>query len=121
MRRRDGRSRRLRLGRRLYRRLYRRRHGLRRGQGRQKRRRIDVTVWIRGAADAEVHVGLYPFGLAARADGADDVALTHRGPNRDSDRPEVDERDGPAVLGTDRQAEPLVRKLARVGDDSGCG
>jgi len=104
LRRRHRRSRGLRLRRRLN-----RRRRLGRRTRRQKRQWIDVPVRVDRPPDAEVHVGLGPFGLTARADGADDVAFAHSGPERHADRAEVDERDRPAVLGADRQAQPLVR------------
>jgi hypothetical protein len=89
--------------RRLSRRLGRRRR-LRRRPRRQERQRIDVPVRVGRPADAQVHVGLRSFGLTARADRPDDIALAHCCPDRHADRAEVDERDRPAVLGADRQA-----------------
>lgn len=86
--------------------------------GRQKCQRIDVPVRFRGVTNAEVHIRLRPLGLAARPDRADHVALAHLGPDRDPDRPEVDERDRPAVLGADRQAQTLMRHLTGICDDA---
>jgi hypothetical protein len=54
-------------------------------------------------------IWLRPLGLSARADRADDVALADLSPDRQGDRAQVDERDRPAALGSDRQAEPLPR------------
>jgi hypothetical protein len=99
-----------------------RRRLLRCAPGRQERQRVDVAVRVRGQADAQIDVRLGPLGLAARADRADDVALGDLGSDRDPDRAEMDERDRVPVLGTDRQAEPLLWKPAGEGDDSGrCG
>ena len=53
---------------------------------------------------------LRPLGLAARADRADDVALADLSPDGQGDRAQVDERDRPAVLGSDGQAEALSRQ-----------
>ena len=97
----------------LRRRLHRRRL-LRCMPWRQERQRIDIAVRIGRAADAQVHVRLGPFGLTAGADRGDDVALAHAGPDGDADRAEVDECDRPAVLGADRQAQPLMRQLSGV-------
>jgi hypothetical protein len=87
--------------------------------GRQERQGIDVPVRVGCSTDAEIHVWLGPLGLTARTDRADDVALAHGRPDRDPDGAEVDERDRPAVLGADRQAQPLMGQLPRVGDDAG--
>jgi hypothetical protein len=75
-------------------------------------------VRICGQPDAEVHVRLSPFGLAARADGAYDLALLDGRPDADPKRPEMDERDREAVLGPDREALPFVRYLAGERDDT---
>jgi hypothetical protein len=88
---------------------------------RQERQGIDVPVRVGRATDAEVHVGLGPLGVTARADRADDIALAHLRPDRDPDRAEVDECDRPTILGADRQAQPLMGQLPRVRDDAGRG
>jgi hypothetical protein len=89
--------------------------------GRQERQRIDVAVRVGRGADAEMHVGLGPFRVAAGADRADHVALAHLRSDRDPDRAEMDERDRPAVLGTDRQAETLGGQPPGERDDPRCG
>ena len=88
------------------RRLLRRRLNGRRLRGlarrRQERQRVDVTVRIRRVADAQVDVRLGPFGIAARADRADDVSFGDLRSDGHADRAEVDERDRPAVGGPNR-------------------
>lgn len=103
---------------RLRRRL--RRPGLRlpRGPRREQRERIQVAVRIGRQADTEMDIWLSPLGLAARPDGAHDIALFNRRSGAHTDRAEVDERDGVAVGGANRQTEPLVRQLARERDDA---
>jgi hypothetical protein len=91
-------------------------HLLRRLPGRQKRQRIDVAVGVRREADAQIDIRFRPLGLAARADRADDVALADLSPDRHPDRTQVDERDRPAVLGSDRQAEALSRQSSGERD-----
>jgi len=88
---------------------------------REERERIDVTVWIGGQANAEMDVRLGPLGIAARADGADDLPLLDRRPHTHADRPQVDERDRIPVRGANRQAQPFVRKPAREGHDPARG
>ena len=61
-------------------------------------------------------IRLRPLGLAARADRADDVALADLSADGQPDRAQVDERDRPAVLGSDRQAETLSRQSSGERD-----
>ena len=103
------------------RRLLDRWHLLRRLPGRQKRQGVDVAVRVRREADAQIDVRLRPLGLAARADRADDVALADLSPDGHPDRAQVDERDRPAVLGSDRQAEALSRQSSGERDHSARG
>ena len=119
-RRRRSRANRLRRrGSRLCRRL--RRPGLRLAHGprREERKWIEVAVRIRSQANPEMDVGLSPLGLAARADGSHDLAFLDRSPGAHTDRAEVHEGDRVAVGGANRQAEALVRQLARERDDAG--
>jgi hypothetical protein len=81
--------------------------------------RVDVAVRVGGQAHAEVDVGLGAFGLAARADRADDFALCDCSPHSNGDRPQVNQGDRIAVLGTDRQAAALMGNLAGERHDSG--
>jgi hypothetical protein len=83
----------------------------------EQRERVDVPVRLGGQPHAEMNVWLRPFGLAGRADRADDLAFADRGADRKSDRPQVDEGDGVSALGPDRQAEPFVRQPPGEGDD----
>ena len=76
--------------------------------GEAERQRIDVAVRIRGEADAEMDIRLRPLGLAARADSANDVALADLSSDGSPNRSQVDERDRPAVLGSDRQGRDPV-------------
>jgi hypothetical protein len=92
----------------------RRRSGLPDGQQRQ---RVEIPVRIGGQADAQMDVWLRSLGLAARADRSHDLPFADRRSNGQGDRSQVDEGDRIPVLGADRQAEPLARKPAGVGDD----
>jgi len=86
---------------------------------REQQLRVDVAVRVGGQAHAEVDVGLGAFGLAARPDRADDFALCDSSPHTNGDRPQVNQGDRVAVLGTDRQAAALTGNLARERDDPG--
>jgi hypothetical protein len=92
----------------------RRRSGLPDGQ---QRKRVEIPVRIGGQADAEMDVRLRSFGLAARADRPHDLSFADSRSNGQANRSQVDEGDGIAVRGADRQAEPLAREAAGVGDD----
>jgi len=81
--------------------------------------RIDVAVWVRGQANAEVDVGLGAFGLAARPDRANDFALCDGSPDSDCDRTQVNQGDRVAVLRADRQAAALTGNLTGERDDPG--
>jgi hypothetical protein len=89
------------------------------GPRREERKWIEVAVRVRSQANPEMDIGLSPFGLAARADGARDLAFLDRRPGAHTDRAEVHEGDRVAVGGANRQAEPLVRQLARERDHAG--
>ena len=75
---------------------------------------------VGGESNAEVDVRLFPLGVAARADRADDFALLELRPSGNADRAEVDERDRVAVGGADRQAQPLAGQLPDEGGDARC-
>jgi hypothetical protein len=105
---RSGRRRRCGFGRRWYRRQ-------RRGcERRQKQQRIEVALWIGCAADAEVHVRNGQLGHAARADGANDIALGHRRVPGHAERAEMEQRRGVPVGGLDRQR--LAARRHRSGE-----
>ena len=101
-----GRSRRSRGGGRL---------GLRSAR-REQAQWIEVAVRLGRDSDSEVDVRPGVLDLSARADGADALALLHRGPDTDAHGPEMDERDRVAVLGADRHAEPRMRQRAGERD-----
>ena len=67
-----------------------------------------------GHPDSEVDVRLGVLDLAARADGADALALLERGADPDADGPEMDERDRVPVLGANGDAE--TRTWQRAGE-----
>ncbi len=94
----------------------RRRLGRRRTRG-QQREGIDVSVRIGCQPDAELHIRLGPFRLTAGANRPDDLGLGHGGADRERSRSQVDERHRIAVLGTNCQAEPFAREVAREGHD----
>jgi hypothetical protein len=98
-------------------RVTRRRRRRRRRPGGEQRKRVEVPIWVGGQSDAEVDVRLGSFRLAARADRPHDLPLADRRPGRQGDRSQVHEGDRVAVLGADRQTEPLARQPAGEGDD----
>jgi hypothetical protein len=98
-------------------RLRRRRLLLRPARGKEAQR-IDVPVRFGGEPDPEIDVGLGPLGIAARPDRPHDVPFRYLSPGRDSDRPEMDERDRVPVRSPNREAEPLVRELTHERDDA---
>jgi hypothetical protein len=71
--------------------------------------------------DSKVHIRLGVLDLAARADGADALALLERGADPDADGPEMDERDRVPVLGADGDAEPRMWQRAGEGDHAARG
>jgi hypothetical protein len=71
--------------------------------------------------NSEVHVRLRVLGLAARADGADALALLERGADPNADGPEMDERDRIPVLGADGDAEPRLWQRAGERDHAARG
>ncbi len=85
----------------------------------EQRERVDVSVLFGGETDAEMHVRLRPFGVSARSDRSDDLALDDRGSDAQRDRPEVDKGDRIPVLRADRQAAPFAREPAGERDDPG--
>jgi hypothetical protein len=82
-----------------------RRSGRRARPSRQKRSGIDVSLRLRGNANAEMDVGLRELRLAARADRPDGVAFGDGGVRRDRDRAEMRERHGVAVRRLDGHAQ----------------
>jgi hypothetical protein len=71
--------------------------------------------------DSEVHVGLGVLDLAARADGADALALLERGADPNTDGPEMDERDRVPVLGANGHAETRMWQRAGKRDHAARG
>jgi hypothetical protein len=94
----------------------RRRRRLRRGARGQEPEWIDVTLLVARNAHPHVHVGLVELRLARRADGADRVALRDCLALLRAERPQVDECDGVAAAGLDRERQPVGRERARVRD-----
>ena len=80
--------------------------------------RVDVAGRVCCQANSEVDIGLGAFGLAARADRADDFAFIDGSPRSDRDRSQMNERDRIPVLRADCQAAASVRNLAGERDDS---
>jgi hypothetical protein len=87
-----------------------------RGPRGQERQRIDVTLSIRRHANAEIHVRLRELDIAARPDRTDGIALEDGRAAVDADRPEMEERDGVAVLCLDRHGLATTRDRAREAD-----
>jgi hypothetical protein len=85
----------------------------------QERKRIEVALRIDRAAHSEVDVGHRQLRLAARADGAYDLALRDGVAAPDGVRPEVHERDRVAVRRRDRQRLATDRHRPREGDRAG--
>lgn len=71
--------------------------------------------------DSEVHVRLGVLDLAARANGADALALLERGADPNADGPEMDEGDRVPVLGADGHAAPRVWQRAGERDHAARG
>jgi len=71
--------------------------------------------------DSEVHVRLGVLNLAARADGADALALLERGADPNADGPKMDERDRVPVLSADGDAEPRMWQRAGERDHAARG
>ncbi len=96
-------------------------HGSRRGKhrpGRKQGHRVDVVVGARADPDPEVHVGRWPFRLAARADHADRSALGDGVALDHGDATEVGQRDRVPVGGLDRDGAPVRRHRARERHDA---
>ena len=83
----------------------------------QQRKRVEVPVRIGRQPDAEMGVRLRSLGLATRADRPYDLSFADSRSDGQANRSQVDEGDRIPVLGADRQAEPLARQPAGVGDD----
>ncbi len=114
---------RFRLGRRGRRprgcRIRRGRRGARRSRAcGEESERVDVAVRVRGDPDAEVDVGDVRRSVAARADRADGVALGHRAAALHAGRAEMDEGDGVAVVGCDRDHQTVGGDGARERDSA---
>jgi hypothetical protein len=97
--------------------------GLGDGRGLASRReqpeRVDVSLLVRGPADAEMDARHGLLGRAARAHRPDGGTLAHRVTLRNADLAEVDERDGVAVAGEDRDAAAVGRQRPGEGDHAG--
>ena len=81
---------------------------------RQQRQRIDVAARVVCSPDPELDIGS-AIRLARRTDRPDWLALRHAVSDRDHDRPEVRERDGPPVAGPDRHGLSVRRQRPGEG------
>ena len=88
---------------------------------RQEALRVDVAVGIGEQAQAEMHVRDRLLGQAARADHRDRLAFGHHHPPADERRAEMEQRDGVAVGGLNRDRETVGRDRAREGHGPCCG
>jgi hypothetical protein len=88
---------------------------------RQKREWIDVALLVVGMTDAEIDVGLWPVGLAARPDRRHRHSFRNRLALTDAQRPEMLQRHGIAVRGTDGQGLAALGHRARERDHTGRG
>jgi hypothetical protein len=84
----------------------------------QEGKRVDVPLRLVRAADAEVDVRLERDRVGALADGPDRGALHDRGASSDRDRAELEQRDGVAVLGADRERPAAIGHGARERHDA---
>jgi hypothetical protein len=94
----------------------RRRRRRRRDAGRQERERIDVSLLLGGASDAEVDVRLARDRVDALTDGADGRALGNRVSAPDGDLAQLEQRDRVAVSRSDRQRPSAARDRADERD-----
>jgi hypothetical protein len=97
-------------------RRYRRRRGRRRRTGGQESQRVEVAVRIAVPADAEVDIRARPLGRTGRAQHPHPGTLLDRRVPLDGDRSEVGQRDGVAVVRSDRDREPARRHRGGKGD-----
>jgi hypothetical protein len=112
-------------GRRCRNRCGRRRRRRRLGWGRRCRERreeaerVEIALRVAAEPDAELQVrhrvGRHP----ARADERDRLPLRHHRAPGDQERTEMQERDGVAVAGPNRDGEPVRRDLADEGHRTG--
>jgi hypothetical protein len=93
----------------------------RRLRSREEEERVEVALGIRAAADAEVDVRHRQLRHAARADGADHLALGHLRAAPDAERAEVDEHDGVPVRCSDRHRLAARRHGSGKGNSAGGG
>jgi hypothetical protein len=85
---------------------------------REQAERVDVPFFVGFQANPEVDTRDGMLGRAARAHRADDTSLAHGVALRDADLAEMDERDGIAVAGLDRDAAAVRRQRPRECDDA---
>jgi hypothetical protein len=88
-------------------------------QRREEAERVEIALRVAAEPDAELQVrhrvGRHP----ARADERDRLALDHHRAPGDQERTEMQESDGVAVAGLDRDREPVGRDLADEGHGTG--
>jgi hypothetical protein len=76
---------------------------------RQEQQRVEVTLRLVGAPDAEVNVRQVVLDDAARPDRSDRTSLGHGVTAHDHDRTEVGQRHGVPVVRLDRDGVPAAR------------
>jgi len=83
--------------------------------------RVEIPLAVGGDAHAEMHVGLGVLDGTALADRGHPLALCNRLALRDRQRPEVEQRDGVAVVGPDGDRRSTAGNRPRERDDAGGG
>lgn len=93
-----------------------------RGARRQELHRVEVTLFVRRRANAEIDERFGRLDRSARSDRPDDVALRHFRAARHSNRAEMYECQRQPELGSDRHGPPAARDGSRERGDSteGC-
>ena len=83
---------------------------------RQECQRVDVSLRIVGAPDAEMHVGDIELRLSRRPDRPDRLAVRDSVARVDDERTEMEQRDGEPVFGPDGDGSAVARQPAGEGD-----
>jgi hypothetical protein len=86
---------------------------------RQERERVEVALWVGGATDTEVEVGLGELDIARRPNRPHGVSLDELRTLGDADRSKVRQRDRVPVCGADRDALAGARNGSGKGDRPG--
>ena len=83
---------------------------------RQKCQRVDVSLGIVRAPDAEMHIGHIELRVSRRPDHAHRLAFCHSVARVDRERAQVEQRDREPVFGPDRDGSAVAREPAGEGD-----